>query len=225
MKMKFTGNGRSRKQFALVCSAALLLSAGIGYYLGFSRGYCAGCNMEMAAPQGFGSESLSEVENAKRTLQALSRRCVAEAAPQGSAKANTLAGQKSLKGAIERLEEGRQEFRGAEPELVVAEGLLKTLKNAGQSNRWMAVYLDVLYRHPTSDLVGRLAKEAAQMSSATGRQDDLAAAFMHVCGIPIEFDGKQHVEFALAQLGRENQLGLNGDRAARTNTIREHAGG
>jgi hypothetical protein len=230
MKTGFLGILKRKKLLVLGCTAGLCLALGVAYYLGCSHGEQLGENTKLPAAEGLNCDTFSEIDNAKCVLQALSSRCVAQVATTcRSSAAGEIQGDKEarkpLTGAINQLEAGLQEFRGAEPELVVAEGLLRTLSKAGEASRWMAVYLDLLYRHPTSELVARLAKEATVLSKSTGRRQDLSLGFEHLCRIPLEFDGKQRVQAALVQLERENQVGLIELEAPETTPGGAHVGG
>jgi hypothetical protein len=230
MKTRLLSMAKGNRLLLAVASVTLLLSAGGGYYFGQAHSGGAVGDVQLPAPDALNSEaSFSEIRNARQALQALSGRCITEAntsnALQFGSPSQVMAGQKPLPEAINRLEEGLQEFRGAEPELVVAEGLLRALRMAGHANRWMAVYLDVLYRHPTSELVMRFAKEAVQLSQTSGRRDDLVAGFTHLCGIPIEFDGKQRVHAMLARIAQENQIGLIESPAVAIEAGKDHTGG
>ena len=231
MKIGFLRILKRKKLLALTCLSALSLPLGVGYYAGCSHGEQMAENAKLPPAEGLNCDTFSEINNAKCALQALSSRCIGQVATTcrtglsgGKTQSEPVVGT-PLAGAINQLEEGLQEFRGAEPELLVAEGLLRALRKAGEAGRWMAVYLDVLYRHPTSELVARFAKEAMEVSKATGRRQDLAAGFEHLCRIPLEFEGKRRLQAASAQLARECQVGLNELEAPETKAGEGHVGG
>jgi hypothetical protein len=58
----------------------------------------------------------------------------------------------------------------------------------------------MLYTHPTEDLVLSFAREAVQMGTRTGRQEDVINALQHVCSIPIEFPSKTSLQSAVLKL-------------------------
>lgn len=95
---------------------------------------------------------------------------------------------------IAELEQGAKEFRDAPGESFLVQDLLLLLKQSGDYNRWLNVYLDLLYRRPTEEVLGLFAKEAQQLGSATGRTAEVESALRHLLEIPIESPAKRHLQ-------------------------------
>ncbi len=153
-------------------------------------------------------DSFSEVHNAKAVLTGLSRKFLTElrsrawieaqenrADPHNPGK-NTV----SAPGLILALERGIDEFKGTEHELRLIPDLLRALKANGLRDRWLEIYLTALYTHPTDEVVLTFAREAVQMGTRTGRQDEVADALRHVCTIPITFPSKSDLQSKVLQL-------------------------
>jgi hypothetical protein len=166
----------------------------------------------------FSPESFSEIENTKALLDALCVRVVAEirtklitgtlTASKSNRSANRLREPPVLE-AIKELEAAAEEFKGTPQELRVTQDLLSALKRAKIYDRWTEVYLNALYRHPTHELVGRLANVAVVVGKAAGREKDLHNGFRHINGIPLDFDVKRHIQEALLELSAECQFTEN----------------
>lgn len=92
---------------------------------------------------------------------------------------------------VRDLERGIEEFKDTPEELVLIEDLLLQLRSGGQANRWLDVYLEVLYRRPTEDLVASQFVTARQMAQATDRESEVATGFQHLLGIPLDFPAKR----------------------------------
>lgn len=82
----------------------------------------------------------------------------------------------SITGLVQEFEERIREFQGTGEEPLLVRGLLLLLASDGAYERWLEVYLDFLYRRPTEELVGRLAREALTAGRATGRLAEVAPA-------------------------------------------------
>jgi hypothetical protein len=97
------------------------------------------------------------------------------------------------------LDEAIPEFRdtGVEPKLL--RPLLFALKQARLYDRWLDVYLDVLYRYPTHDLVSSLAEDAAVISQAVGRETELVTGLGHLNDIPRHYLAKARIEESLVR--------------------------
>ena len=157
--------------------------------------------------------SFSEIRNAKADLEELGARYVMAVAirrqidTRWSAAGGTVPDshvEPHLAGAIEELEQGMQEFRGTGQEFILARELLKALKKSRKYDRWLEVYLDILYEHPTQPLIGCLASDAIVAAKATGSEDVLVAGFEHLTAIPLEFEAKEQVQEALISVQHQD---------------------
>lgn len=152
------------------------------------------------------AQSFSEVEQTRAQLRALSRRYLYSLqvrqvdALRGVSAGGAIpaasggAGDSPL---VREVEEAIREFRGTGEELVLAQGLLILLASEGAYVRWLELYLDLLYRRPTEDVVGRLADTAVMAGRATGRLGEVFEAFRHVCRIPLAFGSKARLQALL----------------------------
>lgn len=102
--------------------------------------------------------------------------------------------------AINMLDEVIPEFRGTGAELQLLQPLLYALKQESLYDRWLDVYLDALYRHPTHEMVGDLAEEAAAISRAVSRENEVATGFRYVSGVPLNFLAKSQLERSLVRV-------------------------
>jgi hypothetical protein len=161
----------------------------------------------------FTPPSFSEAKNARALVEALAARFLNEVqikrmtqlrAVAANRRGGPSAPEPHLNAAIEMLEEGVEEFQGTHQELRVVQALLLALKKDRQYGRWIEVYLETLYQHPTHELVGRVAKEALMIGEASGRKDEVVEGFLHLNAIPFEFDGKRQVQTALVKAGFED---------------------
>lgn len=107
---------------------------------------------------------------------------------------------------IQALEQGLQEFRGTGEELTLTHTLLTLLRQEQLTSRWLDVYLDLLYHHPTADLVGQEAQHALTLARAVNREEALLEAFRHLADIPFDFPAKR---FVLLALGGDAWAGLS----------------
>jgi hypothetical protein len=89
------------------------------------------------------------------------------------------------------------EFGGTDQEVYVAEDLLCALKRREQFDRWVLVYLKLLYEHPTHPVVSQLASQALAVSKLAGREHEVLAGLRHMHTIPLDFPGKSQVEAIL----------------------------
>jgi hypothetical protein len=99
--------------------------------------------------------------------------------------------------AIKMLDEALPEFRGTGVEFRLLQPLLFALKQERLYDRWLDVYLDALYRQPTHEMVGSLAKEAVVISQAVGRERELTTGLRYVSNIPPNFP-KSRIESSVA---------------------------
>jgi hypothetical protein len=111
-----------------------------------------------------------------------------------------------LVGIIRDLESEMHDFEGTDEELDLAEDLLRALKKAGQTDRWVKVYLKALYEHPTHQIVALFAERAIPMGKAAGREEEVIAGLTHVSSIPLNFKGKDKVEAVLIEANTRRQL-------------------
>ncbi|HOY60122.1 MAG TPA: hypothetical protein PK640_18540, partial [Verrucomicrobiota bacterium] len=161
------------------------------------------------------AESFSEVEHARAVLEALAERYVETAqcliAQEIMSRSGNLAvpepgSERSITAAIKLLDEAIPEFRGTEVELQLLRPLLYALKQERFYDRYLDVYLDLLYRHPTHALVGVLADEAAAMSRVAGRQEELTAGLRHISGIPLDSSTKSRIAQSMVRLGAASSV-------------------
>jgi hypothetical protein len=208
---------------AVVCSSgwALCLFL-IGIVCGFSIAVWKNTNptTKLSARSGLSleqllpPESFSEVENAKSLLTALSIQCVTDVQSRqivlrpvktSTSRSNRKLLEQWLRIASD-LEKSRLDFLGTSEEMRITAELLAVLERAGCADRWLNVYLNYLYQHPTSELAGHLVNEAAAEAVITQREAELARAFEHVSTIPLEFPGKQAIQLAGVRLKPANLL-------------------
>lgn len=190
----------------------------VGYYVGVMRETSA-THMSRGAMVGVdqlaSAKSFSEVEQARAVLEALATRYVEDA--QGlitqellSRNANFEVRQSSserpMVAAIKLLDEALPEFQGTGVELRLLQPLLYALKQERLYDRWLDVYLDALYRHPTHEVVSSLAEEAVAVSQAVGRERELTAGLWYLAGIPVNFPAKSRIENSLVRVRANAQI-------------------
>jgi hypothetical protein len=202
---------------AAACSSAWALCLFlIGIVCGFSIAVWKNTNpitnlsarSGLALEQILPPESFSEVENAKSLLTALSIRCITDVQSRqvalgplrtSSLGSNSRQLEQWLRIASD-LEKSRVDFLGTSEEMRITAELLAVLERTACADRWLNVYLNYVYQHPTSELAGRLVNEAAAEAVTTQREAELARALEHVSSIPLEFPGKQAIQVASARL-------------------------
>ncbi|MBL9176279.1 MAG: hypothetical protein JNL10_22240 [Verrucomicrobiales bacterium] len=141
--------------------------------------------------------SFSEVEATRAELEGLAYRYRTEVRTRYLATPNPAVPDTGTRAAIIRdLETALSEFRNAPGEAYIAQDLLILLKRSGDYGRWLDLYLDLLYRRPTEDVISLFATEARTLAAATGRQAEVEAALRHVMEIPVEFSAKGHLQTA-----------------------------
>jgi hypothetical protein len=204
-----------------------LIAGTAGYYLRELRGTSMSLVPREQVPpldDYFAPQSFSEAENAKALLDALANRYLAGVLIQCSSRLY----QPPAKGAarepnrkndwteiIKMIDKGVEEFEGTPQQLHLLEALLFALKHEQLYDRWIEVYLRVLYEHPTHHLVGEFAKEAIIVGRATGREAEILTAFRHVSNIPLDFEAKQQVRAALLVAVSDGHVAWSGtDRSA-----------
>ena len=158
------------------------------------------------------AESFSEVEHARALLDALAARYVEKAqvliAQEIIGRSAHLGVQepgseRPITAAIKLLDEAIPEFRGTEVEPQLLRPLLYALKQEGFYDRWLDVYLDLLYRHPTHKIAGVLADEAVAVSRVAGRQEELSIGLKHLSGIPMDSLAKSRIVRSALRLGTD----------------------
>ncbi len=108
--------------------------------------------------------------------------------------------------AIHLLDEAMPEFHGTGVELQLLPPLLYALKQERRYDRWLDVYLDALYRHPTASMVGDLTEEAVVISQTVSREDELSNALRHLNDIPQNSLNKSRIELSLIRVGASTQV-------------------
>lgn len=214
---------------SLICSVLLLMAAAaLGYRMrGWPRD---GVILPSEVPRlhaYVARQSFSEVRNARAALEELgaryvmaieTRRLMDCSQSAGNGRLASSSSEPHIPLAVEELELGMRDFRGTGQEFTVARELLRALKNSRRLDRWLEVYLDMLYQHPTQPLVGSLAGNAVVAAKAAGREDALAAGFRHLTMIPLDFEAKGEVQRALASFqGPDEEPGAarQGERSSR----------
>ncbi|MBN9692033.1 MAG: hypothetical protein J0M24_17460 [Verrucomicrobia bacterium] len=92
---------------------------------------------------------------------------------------------------IAELERGIAEFKETPEELFLVQDLLLLLRAEGQNDRWLDVYLDILYRRPTQDLLATFLDTAQRLAQATSRESEVESGFRHLLQIPFDFPAKR----------------------------------
>ena len=174
---------------------ALLLAGALGYAAGVRQG---GGWLASAGPRSSGVDYLlaprtfSEIENTRALLDAQCRafilsirtRYIAQH-PEDSAQAV-----RELEATIAQLQRG--------PEMLpLQEELLWFLKKNGQSERWLQLYLEVLYEDPTDSLIGRFAEDARKFARGTAREPELLQGFQNLSAMPIRSEARDRVQAVL----------------------------
>jgi hypothetical protein len=151
------------------------------------------------------TQSFSEIQNTRAELQGLAQRFRTEARmkhlaslPKPSSGSPTPVERASI---VRDLERGIEEFKDTPEEVFLVQDLLLQLRAGGQFNRWLDVYLDILYRRPTEEAVGTLSGTAQWIAQATGREAEVTAGFQHILEIPLDFAAKQLLQESAARRG------------------------
>jgi hypothetical protein len=186
-----------------------LVTGLIGYSVGrLSEGTSSiyGGNVPIKAEYLTASDSFSEVDQARKGIEALGLRYVDQANRLVFQKGKTHRATTETEGTdgmpsatTVALENAAHEFRGTGSEALITRNLLLALKRDHCPRRWVEVYLDTLYRQPLEPLVAELAREALQMARAAGRTPDLAAALRHLTLTPAPLDGRTELVELLSQ--------------------------
>lgn len=199
------------KRFALL----LLVSAftgWVGYYVGIMRETGA-TRLANGATVGLdhlaSAKSFSEVEQARAALdalavqyaenaQALMAREIMSHNPSFGIRLGS--SERPMVAAIQMLDEAILEFKGTGEELRLLPLLLFALKQERLYDRWLNVYLDALYRQPTSELLSSWAEDAVVVSRAAGRESELTAGLRYVNDIPRNFTVNSRTEDSVVRV-------------------------
>ena len=199
-------------------SSTILLSclaAIAGYYTGALRPATASyssADTRLSVDDLYAPQSFSEIENAKALLTALSHQVVTgiqaeRVANHAQAALSSRTGNPVVEpytlAVIKKFEQSVIEFEGTEQKLYLVQPFLAVLKTAKLYDRWIEVYLNALYRHPTHAMVGRLAAEALVVSKEVGRQGEVLNAFEHVSRIPMKFGMQAQIRTELVRARTE----------------------
>ena len=190
----------------------------VGYYIGVMREPSA-TSMPRGATVALdylvSAKSFSEVEHARAVVDALAARYVenAQGLITGQIRSRNpnfgirqSSSERPMVAAIKMLDEVIPEFRGTGVELRLLQPLLFALKQERLYERWLDVYLDALYRHPTDEMVSSLAEEAVVISQVVGREPELTAGLGYVSGIPLSFPTKSRIEHSLIRVSANAQI-------------------
>jgi hypothetical protein len=185
-----------------------------------SIGYCWGVWTKARAPRATTSDiapidyfrerlSFSEINDEEAQVRASALRFITELRERRADKFIRF-GQNSATGrAIRRteldssraeLEEVLAQTLDADSRELLVKELLFILKQLDDGERWLAVYLDSLYRYPARELTGQLAADAVRAGLATGREQQVIAAFQHVLDIPLDLAVKDQLRAAASLL-------------------------
>lgn len=184
--LRFEGIGlpracRRRLTLAMTLLAGYCLAGLVGLGWSGDHSRAPAGNLAVASP-----ESFSEVQAIKAELIRLRMEYVeslrstvgnaggAEAVPQLGTDPAT----------VHRLECLIQEFSGTEESLAMTHLLLAILRRKEQWDRWMDVYLEAVYRHPTTPMVTYEKDRARQIARHAGREEELDRAFRYLAQIP-----------------------------------------
>ena len=187
----------------------VLIAGGFGYYL---RAFGEPAIWTLAAREipavGYfvSTLSFSEVAEAKALLEASADQIIQELRERPGAGVARVNARVIPRGegsnspytrAVRDLESRIEEFKGTAQEIVLSQEMLWLLWRESQYDRFVEVYLNTLYEHPTAGLVGRFAGKALQGSRIVGREQEMLQAFRQVTSIPLEFESKRQVMAAL----------------------------
>lgn len=194
---------------------SLLLAAAVGcagYYLGLTREQRESYRPAAARTRlddFVSAESFSEVEQARAVLEALASQyikraqtlIVQELGGRGAASGDPAArAGRPILGAIEMLEEAMVEFKGTGHEFELVKILLFALKREQLYDRWLDVYLETLYEHPTAPILGLMADDAVLVSRAVEREGEVAAGLRYVNDLPLDFLAKSRIHRSLVEV-------------------------
>lgn len=133
--------------------------------------------------------SFSEIETTRAELEGLALRFRTETRARHLGLTGKNPGERQT--VIAELERGIAEFKETPEEFYLVQDLLLLLRAEGQNDRWLDVYLEVLYRRPTQDLLATFLDTAQRLAQATGRESEVESGFRHLLQIPLDFPAKR----------------------------------
>jgi hypothetical protein len=158
-------------------------------------------------------QSFSELDNAKRLLEAVANQNLIELRQRRMAFSLRTSGNALLpadiieqQNSIQDLQEAIQRFGGTGQEHAFLRDLLLELKRAKMHDAWLEAYLELLYTQPAHAMTGRFAADAVRISQAAGRYGELLSACAHLAQIPFNFEAKQLAASEIAKAGIHSQL-------------------
>lgn len=134
------------------------------------------------------NRSFSEIENARRQLEAAVRRTLDELRAArwqvlrtGGPVENR---ERYVTAALDELRAVAEDLRDTGLEAWVLKDLLFLLKQEKLADPWLDVYLDSLYRNPAGEIASQFRGEAIRLAEATGRVREVQTALYHLGSIP-----------------------------------------
>lgn len=172
--------------------------------VGFLAGRFASARMVASETEVLFAESFSEIAQLRLTLHDVSGQLLRELRSEyerirfETAPGDPLRAQR-LQSNIAELDHLLLELKGTEREFLVVHQLLHRLRDAGLVDRWLDLYLNTLYEHPTNDITTRpaVAQEAIHFARLLHREPELLAAFRIVDAIPVTFAGQSVIRALL----------------------------
>lgn len=190
----------------------------VGYYIGVMR-EAGDTQMTRGAMAGLdhlaSAKSFSEVEQARAVLEALAMQYVENAqslitreimSRNANFEIRPSSSERPMVAAIKMLDEALPEFQGTGLELRLLQPLLYALKQERLYDRWLDLYLDALYRHPTHEVVSSLSEEAVTISQSVGRERELTSGLWYLAGMPVNFPAKSRIENFLVRVRANAQI-------------------
>lgn len=133
--------------------------------------------------------SFSEIETTRAELEGLALRFRTETRARHLGLTGKSPAERQT--VIAELERGIAEFKETPEEFYLVQDLLLLLRAEGQNDRWLDVYLEVLYRRPTQDLLATFLDTAQRLAQTTGRESEVQSGFQHLLQIPLDFPAKR----------------------------------
>jgi hypothetical protein len=208
---------QSMKVSHLACTALLCALAGcLGYLLQSQSDLSESFSGAKSIPQLYDlivHNSFSIIQNTREDLESMCVRLKLEAEVRLEQarlpiqpRVSGAVPEALLAGIIRDLQSEMHDFEGTDEELDLAEDLLRALKQAEQTDRWVDVYLKALYEHPTHRIVALFADQALLIGKEAGREEEVIAGLTHVSSIPRNFQGKDKVEAVLMEADTRRQV-------------------
>ncbi|MHC1764690.1 MAG: hypothetical protein AB9869_10345 [Verrucomicrobiia bacterium] len=179
----------------------------IGYYPFSGSAWILRCDETPPLEYFLAPQSFSDVDNTRRLLEAVADQSLSELRQRSvalhlrtGAKVETPEDLVELERILQDLRKGIEAFGSTGQEHGFRNDLLVLLKRHELYDSWLDTYLDLLYRHPTHPSIGRFAQDAIHVSAKAGHRSELAAAYLHLAQIPLEFEVKKSIAVLLADL-------------------------